>query len=519
MKRIGVYFLNLLLAFLGLNVCPGLTNSAIYYVSPSGNDSNPGNDTQPWLTIQKAAKTMVAGETVYIKAGIYRERVIPFKSGTTGNYITYAAYEGDISTIDGSGISLPNWDSGLFHVSSRSYIKISGLRVINAGPNQNNAGIYVENSDHIVIERNYTHNTVSSGIGVWNSNNIVIDGNEVTLSCNDGEQECITVAGTHTFEIKNNHIHQGGPGTLGGEGIDAKDGSSNGKIYKNHVHHLNRLGIYVEAWDKHTYGIEVFQNRVHDIANNDGLALASEKGGLLEDISVTNNISYNNGLSGFSITNAGSASTHPVKDITIINNTFYDNGKSSWGGGISIENKDVQDIVIRNNICGQNLTYQIFVEYPVQNLVVDHNFIDGYKGYKGEIRGTNYKEGDPMFVNPTESDFHLEGTSQAINNGSALSAPNVDFDGYKRPQGEGYDIGAYEFLSTACPDCSGDVVVIDNTTFPSGATCECLGATSITIGPEVVIQSGATVTFNAPIVNVNPGFYAENGSAVYMRQD
>ena len=56
-------------------------------------------------------------------------------------------------------------------------------------------------SSYITIEKNYTYNTVSSGIAVWNSNNIIIDGNEVELACNDGEQECITVAVTHTFEL------------------------------------------------------------------------------------------------------------------------------------------------------------------------------------------------------------------------------------------------------------------------------------------------------------------------------
>jgi nitrous oxidase accessory protein NosD len=110
---------------------------------------------------------------------------------------------------------LPKYETGLFVVEDTNYIKVSGLRIINAGPNDNNAGIYVDNSHHIIIENNYTYNTVSSGIGVWDGNNIIIDGNEVGLACNDGEQECITVSGTDTFEIKNNHVHEGGPGTNG----------------------------------------------------------------------------------------------------------------------------------------------------------------------------------------------------------------------------------------------------------------------------------------------------------------
>ena len=43
--------------------------SAIYYVTPDGDDANPGTESQPWRTIQKAADTLVAGDTVYIRAG------------------------------------------------------------------------------------------------------------------------------------------------------------------------------------------------------------------------------------------------------------------------------------------------------------------------------------------------------------------------------------------------------------------------------------------------------------------
>jgi len=44
-------------------------------------------------------------------------------------------------------------------------------------------------------------------------------------------------------------------------------------------------------------------------------------------------------------------------------------------------------------------------------------------------------------------DYHLSATSP-VNNGSAASAPNHDFDGQSRPQGGGFDIGADELGST-----------------------------------------------------------------------
>ncbi len=263
--------------------------SASYYVALSGSDTNPGTQYSPWKTITKAANTLIAGDAAYIASGTYPERLIPQNSGSNGQYITYTAQTGANVVIDGATVTLPPYDSGLVQIENKNYIKISGLQVHNAGPNPNNSGIYLDYSNNIIIENNTIYNTVSSGIGVWNSTKVVIDGNEVELACNDGEQECITVAGTNGFEIKNNHVHHNGPGTIGGEGIDAKDGSSNGKIFGNRVHDLNRLGIYIEAWDKHTHNIEIYQNKVYNCLN-DGITLASEMGGLLENISVINNM-------------------------------------------------------------------------------------------------------------------------------------------------------------------------------------------------------------------------------------
>jgi hypothetical protein len=70
----------------------------------------------------------------------------------------------------------------------------------------------------------------------------------------------------------------------------------------------------------------------------------------------------------------------------------------------------------------------------------------------------------------------------------------------------------------SCPDCSGGAVTLTNLTFPSGRTCECVGTISITIGTGVTIPNGATVTFKAPTITVQPGFHAETGAVVRMKQ-
>lgn len=418
-----------------------------YYVSKEGSDINPGTLSQPWLTIQKAANTLTAGDTVFIRGGIYKERVVLKGSGTAGNPITYTTYPNEIATIDGSGIRLPSDWGGLLDISQKNYIYISGLQIKNAGPNDNNSGILIDNSAYVTLAGNTIYNTVSSGIGVWNSHNIIIDNNDVSLCCNDGEQECITIATTRNFVVKNNHVYQSGPGTIGGEGIDVKDGSSNGKVYNNRVHHLNRVGIYVDAWDKRTSQIDVFNNIVHDIRNNDGFALASESGGLLARIRLFNNIAYNNGNNGLNISRNGDSPRHPMHDIQIINNTFYNNGIGAWGGGIAVDNPDARNVVIRNNILSQNRLFQLEIERDVliRNLVIDHNLIHGFRDYEDETKGNLFIEGDPLFLDSVGFDFRLHPDSIAIDAASPLLAPSLDREGNARPQDLGFDIGAYEY--------------------------------------------------------------------------
>lgn len=47
--------------------------ATIYYVAKSGSDRNPGTKNCPFLTIQRAADVAVAGDTVIVHEGVYRE--------------------------------------------------------------------------------------------------------------------------------------------------------------------------------------------------------------------------------------------------------------------------------------------------------------------------------------------------------------------------------------------------------------------------------------------------------------
>lgn len=429
-----------------------------YYVAPDGNDSYPGSESQPWLTIQHAANVMTAGDMVYIKAGTYNEMVhLSINSGTNANHIIFSVFPGDEGNviIDGTGIMVPDY-TGLFYIDDVDYINVSGLNILNS----KEAGIMIDFSTHISINNCYIHNTHSSGIGVWDCSNIIVENNDIDHACmgNQGGamdiQECLTISGTKYFEVRNNMVHDNTVDLLGGEGIDIKEACENGKVYNNEVYNLSYdLGIYVDAWSSICQNIVIYNNTVYNTTI--GIALSSESGGVLQNIDVFNNLVYNNRENGIVISNW--AQNGLRKYINIINNTIYQNGEpGSWGGGIFIETTNVQNIAIRNNICSDNAEWQIAVNI-MNNITVDYNLIDQFMGWNDpgelEVKGTNYIETDPLFVNAASKDFHLQVNSPCIDAGNSLNAPDFDFDYLIRPyDGDNngsdlFDIGAHEYGS------------------------------------------------------------------------
>ncbi|WP_010177621.1 T9SS type A sorting domain-containing protein [Aquimarina agarilytica] len=89
------------------------------YVSKSGNDSNPGTESQPYKTITKAANEAVAGDVVIIAGGTYEELLSPARSGTAGNPIVFRGKAGEKVIITAMQ-AINNWslDSGNIYKSS-----------------------------------------------------------------------------------------------------------------------------------------------------------------------------------------------------------------------------------------------------------------------------------------------------------------------------------------------------------------------------------------------------------------
>jgi hypothetical protein len=81
----------------------GSVSATTYHVAKTGNDGNAGTSGSPYLTINKAAQVMQAGDSVIVHAGEYREWVQPARGGSSESArITYKTAPGEIVQIKGS---------------------------------------------------------------------------------------------------------------------------------------------------------------------------------------------------------------------------------------------------------------------------------------------------------------------------------------------------------------------------------------------------------------------------------
>ncbi len=428
----------------------GISSGKTYYVAKNGNDANPGTETQPWLTIQKAANTLVAGDTVYIKTGTYYERVVPAHSGTAGNYITYAAYPGHTPIIDGQDINIV---TNLMHITNKAYIIVQGLTFKNNVPAGKGGGwgsghgIYVRGSHHIKLLNDTTDRTGSSGIMTMSyaANQQYIEGNEdlvidgciikdanTALDSVPGYplmswQEALDLVGVSNFVVRNNVV-------LGGwkEHMDMKSDDNGittgfGRIYGNFIdgtyitvpptgfYQTNgNVGIYQDG----AHDVNIYNNRIINVPI--GIGVGTEGSRVSYNQNIFNNILYSNSIGIRLLT----FSSSPVakKHIGIYNNIFYGNTYGVlWDSDSPCTTNDCW---IRNNIATSNSNPIVI---GVSGVTSDHNLVSG----------------DPKYINPP-TDFHYQSGSPAIDTGSSVGAPAFDFDGNSRPRGAGYDIGVFE---------------------------------------------------------------------------
>lgn len=133
---------------------------------------------------------------------------------------------------------------------------------------------------------------------------------------------------------------------------------------------------------------------------------------------------------------------------------------------------------------------------------IDNNLVYNANGTIAQVNGTNETwagwqglgydahgvNADPQFVNAATQNFELSPGSPAIDHGATLPMVTTDYLGTPRPQGAGYDIGAYEFVPSGSGS-STPTVSIGNASAPEG------GIESFTVALSQVSTSTVDVQY------------------------
>jgi hypothetical protein len=498
LRCIGYFVCGLVLAggILGTQV----SDAATYYVATNGGDSYPGTEAQPWKTLQKAAASVQAGDTVRIRAGDYFVGTTwkVNRAGTPENPITYRAYgDGEVRITNSTILPSGSWA----HLKDRIYFMQTTLPASSVFQNgiplhQPGDRARIKSMDAMIPNSFYISGSmlyvwlddgsdpknsvmrVSPGhvVSLYDSHYTVFDGLTVEYGDNGFKDQG---KATHHITYRNNTVR-----SMRSQGIQPTP--ANAVIEYNL---FQKIGV-----NKFTHGIYtskpgiIIRHNVFEEIAGAGIHLyaGSTLGG--GNYQVYGNVFRKPRMMTFP-TSGNRYSTDVVAweegGNRIYNNVFYGEGKRR---GISLNSPN--NLVYHNTFVGSANPLQFYAGKPGNRIfnnifkntnssgfltwpadagsqTLDYNIYFNTSGtprwqkngatytdfsaYQAAAGETHSLYGDPQLV--AADNFHLQAGSVAINAGTSLSEVSQDFECTPRPQGSAWDIGADE-LGPPGSNCS-----------------------------------------------------------------
>jgi hypothetical protein len=450
MKNLTVFRSVVMLSLLLFLSTPRISHATTYYVDrnhSSASDTNPGTLDLPWLTIQHAAETLIASDTVYVRSGTYNEHVHIMNSGTAAGYIVFSAYPGESPVIDGTGVT----DVGNLVIVDQHYFKFTGFEI----GNFNGCAIWIENAAYIVISDCVIHD-VEFGIGVAD--------------------------GTHDFEfnrIEAYHFDYYGFDVSPSGGADCYNGTFNDCFAHEWrdpalghecdgfalSHEGSQHDFVLNRCEAHTVG-DGFVIGGSKVTVNRCSAHDAEVGYKIwgDDVIFVNCISYHNESSNLELDWDGEPGTTTVQNCTFMHAQTYNIWVENAGDslhmyncilssgdniGLTFEQMGVSHYEGDYNIFHHNDADRAIVVGYSDEFSLDQITAGEWTTYSGQDAHSLVAHSDTsLYIDPANFDLHLLQTSPAVDKGSSVGAPSDDYDGNPRPSGNGYDIGAFEYQSS-----------------------------------------------------------------------
>ena len=400
-------------------------------------------------TIQAGIDASVDGDIVLLADGTYTG-VGNYNIDFSGKSITVKSTGGaDVCIVDcqglGRGILIYNGET----------VTLEGLTVTNGDAGGNHGGgIYANGSDIIVVGCIFDSNSARDGSAVYSyvassfftnctfiSNNSAADGGAV-FSAVSSFTNC-------TF-TSNNSARNGGavysynPSlftncTFISNNSAADGGAIYSSSYQTAISSTFFTNCTFASNSAHSGGAVYFSYYASSFFTSCAFTSNSALyGGALYSSGDANVYSFTNcTFASNSAYSGGAVYSYYYSNGFFTNCTFTLNNATQQGGAIWCD--PGLPLTLKNCILWGDIALDGSEIYEKEEpLFITYSEIQGGHTGDGNI------DADPLFVH-ADNDLHLQLTSPCIDTGIADGAPSDDLDGYLRPIGAGYDMGAYEY--------------------------------------------------------------------------
>jgi len=456
--------------------------SCTHFVSPQGDDSAPGSETQPWASFQYAADAVQPGDTVCFHGGTYalEDAGRITRSGTAEAPIAFIAYPGERPVLDGggevsdllslsqgishlriSGFTLRNFNSwGLSLDGENRHIHLDHLTVEGGeagihftygdeelAPPEGGPVEYITLEDSLIINSEYTGVDCTPGP----CNHMTFRRVEVYGSGMVGESsfgsDGIAISRGYPVLIEDCYIHDNG-----GDGIDLnsrdREGYANGVlVHRNRVVRNYQNGIKLWA------GGRIESNIVWGQGNS-----ALWLGTFHSKLDVVNNtIAFNMWNPVYSDRNWAFSAGYPEEivalpqvELLMVNNIFAYNTGPEVGDPTGLYLGPGVILTEHHNLYFSRVDGEITAEFLGMD-ITRQDIADGsWTDRTGQ--GQNNLVGDPLFLAGwPQVDLYVRPGSPAIDTGDGAACPAEDILGNPRPVDGNQDgsaicdLGAFEW--------------------------------------------------------------------------
>ena len=475
-----------------------------YYVNKAiGSDANSGTITDPFATIQHAADSATAGDTVFIASGSYDERVVcATNSGLATSPIVFTPFDSAIVSITSNNDTVGNNGAALWTLQDVDNIVVNGL-YFNDHRGHGVKGIWIEGGcNHITISNcNFrdiycvTGNTdttdiydaypilVQGTVFSKSISNLVLKGNFMS-DCGVGLGSGIRLEGNvELFLITGNALLGVGGSCVGALGFKGVCGSPSKDQPRNGIIRYNAL-----------YGQKILENQISTVYLDGCKDMTVERNRILQahhalnitceahgkasrNIIIRSNYLVRASVSGLKIGKSDTTTGFgKVKNCVVYGNSFNANGGDTTDGG-EINVEFVDELKVHSNIfytepdkravfriqAGSSIDFHHNLYYNPPTPAVPKSYswlstsyttLAAYQAATGQDVGSQFA--DPLFE-ANWGDMHLKAGSPAINTGSPNYPSDVterDIDSLIRVTSI-IDCGAHETdVVTAIPTVS-----------------------------------------------------------------